>query len=261
MIAGYPPRVDGYLLVLALIALPIVGNWLGGGLAEILPVSRRTLSLALHAAAGIVLAVVGLELMPEALTASPAWVPIIAFTLGALFFLALDNGVHRLQDMTSGRDGATSDGDDDEEDSNPLTIYAGTSLDLFSDGVMIGTGAIVDPALGLLLALGQMPADLPEGFATIATLRSAEVPRAKRVLFTAGLALPILIGATLGYFALRDASELVTLSVLALTGGALLSVVIEEIVPEAHRGGDSKLATVFLVGGFALFAAIATYVG
>ena len=253
--------MDGYLLVLALIALPIVGNWLGGGLAEVLPVSRRTLSLALHAAAGIVLAVVGLELMPEALTASPAWVPIVAFVFGALFFLALDKGVNRLQAMMSGDDGAAADADADEEGSNPLTVYAGTSLDLFSDGVMIGTGALVDPALGLLLALGQMPADLPEGFATIVTLRSAGVARAKRLLFTAGLALPIVVGATLGYFALRDASELVTLSVLALTGGALLSVVIEEIVPEAHRSPDSKLATVFLVGGFALFAVISTYVG
>lgn len=101
----------------------------------------------------------------------------------------------------------------------------------------------------------------PRGFATIATLRASNVARARRLLFTAGLALPIFVGATLGYFALRDASELVTLSVLALTGGALLSVVIEEIVPESHRGSDSKLATVFLVGGFALFAAISSYVG
>ena len=251
--------MDGYLLVLALIALPIVGNWLGGGLAELLPVSRRTLSLALHAAAGIVIAVVGLELMPEALAASPAWVPIVAFTLGALVFLALDKGVDRLQDAMSGPDNKGNL--EDEEASNPLAIYAGTSLDLFSDGVMIGTGALIDPALGLLLALGQVPADLPEGFATVATLRSAKVPRAKRVLFTASLALPILVGATFGFFALRDASELITLSVLALTGGVLLSVVIEEIVPQAHRGADSKLATVFLVGGFAVFAVISTYVG
>lgn len=48
---------------------------------------------------------------------------------------------------------------------------------------------------------------------------------------------------------------------LALTGGALTAVVIEEIVPEAHRGGDSRLATMVLVGGFALFAAISVYVG
>jgi ZIP family zinc transporter len=253
--------MDGYLLVLALIALPILGNYVGGALAEVLPVSRRTLSLALHAAAGIVLAVVGLELMPEALEADPAWVPILAFTAGALFFLALDKGVDRLQDMTASRSGTQVTEESDDENSNPLTIYAGTSLDLFSDGVMIGTGALLDPGLGLLLALGQTPADLPEGFATIATLRSAKVARAKRLLFTAALAVPILLGATIGHFALRNASELVTLSVLALTGGALLSVVIEEIVPEAHRGRDSKLATVFLVGGFALFAAIATYVG
>ena len=36
---------------------------------------------------------------------------------------------------------------------------------------------------------------------------------------------------------------------------------IEEIVPEAHRGEDSKLATIFLVGGFVLFAHITCYAG
>jgi ZIP family zinc transporter len=34
------------------------------------------------------------------------------------------------------------------------------SIDLFSDGVMIGTGTVLNPALGLLLALGQVPADV-----------------------------------------------------------------------------------------------------
>ncbi len=44
-------------------------------IAEVFRVSGRALSLSLHLAAGIVLAVVGLELMPEALKASPPWVP------------------------------------------------------------------------------------------------------------------------------------------------------------------------------------------
>ena len=254
--------LDGYALVLALLALPAVGNWAGGALAEVVPVSGRTLSLALHAAAGIVLGVVGLELVPEALEATPAWVPILAFVGGGLFFLGVDAVIERIG-ATAGSPGAPGDQGDDGEEAggNPLVIYAGTSLDLFSDGVMIGTGAVINPALGLLLALGQTPADVPEGFATIATLREAGFARARRVLFTAGLALPLLVGGTIGYFALRDAPDLVRLSVLALTGGALTAVVIEEIVPEAHRGGDSRLATMFLVGGFALFAAISVYVG
>jgi len=54
----------------------------GGLLAEVLPFSRRVLSLALHLAAGIVLAVVGLELMGEALEADPPWAPILALVAG-----------------------------------------------------------------------------------------------------------------------------------------------------------------------------------
>ena len=257
--------LDGYLLVLALLALPALGNWAGGVLAELVPVSRRTLSLALHAAAGIVLGVVGLELVPEALEATPAWVPILAYMAGGLFFLGVDAVIERLGASAASPGAPGDEGDEgadgQEAGGNPLVIYAGTSLDLFSDGVMIGTGAVINPALGLLLALGQTPADVPEGFATIATLRDAGFSRARRVLFTAGLALPLLVGGTIGYFALRDAPDLLRLSVLALTGGALTAVVIEEVVPEAHRGGDSRLATMFLVGGFALFAAISVYVG
>ena len=252
-------NLDGYVLVLALLALPAVGNWAGGALAELVPVSQRTLSLALHAAAGIVLAVVGLELVPEALKATPAWVPILAYVGGGLFFLAVDGAIERLG-STAAAPGSPGDQDGDGG-GNPLVIYAGTGLDLFSDGVMIGTGAVINPALGLLLAMGQTPADVPEGFATIATLRRAGFPRARRILFTLGLAVPLLVGGTIGYFALRDAPDLVRLSVLALTGGALTAVIIEEVVPEAHKGGDSRLATMFLVSGFALFAGISVYVG
>ena len=69
--------MQGFVLVLALAALPAAGNFLGGLAAEVFKVSERALSLALHLAAGIVLAVVGLELMPEALTAQPPWVPVL----------------------------------------------------------------------------------------------------------------------------------------------------------------------------------------
>ena len=135
------------------------------------------------------------------------------------------------------------------------------SLDLLSDGVMIGTGAVIDPALGLLLALGQVPADIPEGFAAIATMRRAEMPRGLRLLLAASFAVPIFLGATVGYFALRDAPEIITLSVLALTGGALTAVVVEEMIGEAHEGETSRLGPVFLTAGFAVFGAISVYVG
>lgn len=56
--------MEGFLQVLLFAAMPAAGNFLGGITAEMKQVSDKTLSLALHFAAGIILAVVGVELMP-----------------------------------------------------------------------------------------------------------------------------------------------------------------------------------------------------
>ena len=244
--------MSGYALVLGLAALPAAGNFVGGVLAELFRVSERVLSLALHLAAGIVLAVVGLELMPEALGGTSPWVPLLAFVGGGGAFIGLDRTIGYVQARIGGSG---------QKQAGALAIFSGVSLDLLSDGVMIGTGTVLNPALGFLLALGQVPADVPEGFAAMATLRSAGVSRKRRVALSAGFAVPILLGATLGFFALRDAPEIVTLSVLALTGGALVAVVIEEMIGEAHEGETSQLGPVFLTAGFAIFGAISVYLG
>jgi ZIP family zinc transporter len=243
--------VSGFLLVLGLAALPAAGNFAGGVLAEVVHVSEKTLSLTLHLAAGIVLGVVGLELMPEALSGTHAWVPLLAFVCGGVLFIGLDRAIGYVQGRRGGG----------ERQASAVAIFGGVSVDLFSDGVMIGTGAVIDPALGLLLAMGQVPADVPEGFAAIATMRNAGISRKRRVLLAAAFAIPIFVGATLGFFALRDAPEIATLAVLALTGGALVTVVVEEMVSEAHEGETSQLGPIFLTAGFALFGAISVYVG
>ena len=48
---------------------------------------------------------------------------------------------------------------------------------------------------------------------------------------------------------------------LTLTGGALTSVVVEEMPAEAHEGDTSVRGPILLTGGFALFAAISVYLG
>lgn len=65
--------MSDYLSVLAFAAMPAAGSFFGGLVAEIFDVSERVLSLALalHLAAGVVLAVVGLELVPQALEGDP----------------------------------------------------------------------------------------------------------------------------------------------------------------------------------------------
>lgn len=242
-----------FVAALLLAILPAGANFLGGLAAEAVAVSQRTLSWALHAAAGVVLGVVAVELLPEALHQEPEWLIIVAFVAGGLSFIGLDKAI----DLVRTRIGGVT--------TAPTAIYAAVAIDLFSDGLMIGAGATISLGLALLLALGQSVADVPEGFATIASFRRAGVPRARRLLIAASFAIPILFGTVLGFTVLREASDFARYAVLAFTAGILLTAVIEEIVPQAHAdadcGTDARVPTLFLIGGFALFSLLATIFG
>ena len=170
---------------------------------------------------------------------------------GGAGFIVLEHGLGHIKARLGAKGARTG----------PLAIFSGVSLDLFSDGVMIGTGTVLNPTLGLLLALGQVPADLPGGFAAVATLRRAGIGRAQRLALAASFVIPTLLGAALGYLALRDAPQLITVSILAFTGGVLISVVVEEMLSEAHEGQTSRWDPLYLTAGFALFALISVYVG
>ena len=72
-----------YLMVLALDALLALGNFGGGLLVELVRTSQTMLNKAPHAAAGIIFAVIAVELMPEALSGGVSgWVLAVAFSLG-----------------------------------------------------------------------------------------------------------------------------------------------------------------------------------
>lgn len=242
-----------FFVVLGYAAMPAIGNFAGGILAEIFKVSERTLSLALHLAAGIILAVIGIELMPEALKAEQPYIPVLAFIAGSIFFMMLDKSINYVQHRFGG--------ENKQGLSAAVAIYIGVTVDLFSDGLMIGTGSTVAANLGFLLALGQVPADIPEGFATIATFKAKGLSRSKRIILSVSFAIPILLGATVGFWGVRNSSELVKLSLLAFTAGILLTVAIEEMLTEAHEKPESKWAAMFLTGGFALFTLLSIYLG
>ena len=244
-----------YLLVLLFAAVPFLGNFVGGTAAERFDVSGRTLNLVLHAAAGIVIGVVAVEIMPRALETKAPSLTIVSFVLGGGFFVL----VRWLVDKAQRRAGA-------EGSSGPWVLFVGVSTDLFSDGILIGTGATITVGLGLLLSLAQVPADIPEGFSSIATLKEAGVPRRRRLLMNAAFALPILLGATVGYWAMRGQPPIYQLTLLTFTAGILTTLVVEELVPEGHerlKQGESEghFAPLVFVCGFALFALISLYLG
>src|SRR3546814_11578570 len=61
--------------------------------------------------------------------------------------------------------------------------------------------------LALVLAAGQVLADLPEGYATVANFRSKGVPRPNRILLSGSFFIYVVGSAVLSYVLLRNAPD------------------------------------------------------
>ena len=75
------------LRVTFLALLPFAGNFAGALLSETVSPSAAWRNRALHTAAGIVFAVVAVEIMPEALQALSGWQIALAFLAGGTLYL------------------------------------------------------------------------------------------------------------------------------------------------------------------------------
>jgi ZIP family zinc transporter len=239
--------MDSFWLVVLLALMPAAGNFAGGLIAEKMDTTPIILNRSLHAAAGVVIAIVAVELMPRALDVLAAWVLGFAFALGGIAYLGMERLVGVIQ-RRSGSSGRLS---------GMWMIYIAVVVDLFSDGLMIGAGSAVSVPVAITLAAGQVLADIPEGFASIANMKEKGVARSKRLLLSASFAIPVLLAAVLAYFILRDQAESLKLAVLIFTAGLLTVAAVEEMLSEAHESHeDSQISVLAFIAGFVLFVLV-----
>ncbi len=122
-------------------------------------------------------------------------------------------------------------------------------------GVAFGAAAfgLPEAALGsaIALAIGLGIQNLPEGAAVSLPLRREGFSRKRAFYYgqISGAVEPV--AAIIGAFAVLTMEPILPYA-LAFAAGAMIFVVIEELIPEAQRSGDSDLASLGTVLGFTL---------
>lgn len=221
--------------------------------SRIHPNAGRWLNKALHAASGIVLAVVSVELMPEVLAVLSGWAVGLAFGVGGLAYIAIEGLVGKVQQAQSGASA---------KNRGMWMIYIAVSIDLFSDGLLIGTGSAVAMSMAVVLALGQVLADFPEGYATIANMKDKGIPRLRRMALSTFFFVPVLGAALLAYFVLRDQSETLKMVALTVTAGLLTVAAVEDMLSEGHEAkADTKSSVLAFTGGYVVFTFVSAGLG
>ena len=257
----------GTLIVTTALA-GVGGTGLGGLVGALLQKdSKRTVSLLLSFAGGVMLSVVCFDLVTEAIETNVGiWTVVSAIAFGVAATYLLNYLIDRKTDPEVPHIDAnhpkTADDLDELIHSDHLQEHyarndsklglflagvimaAAIALHNVPEGMTIGAsyasndGAMGGAALVLAILIGLH--NIPEGMAVSVPLISGGMARWKAVLITAATGIPTILGALLGYLLGEIGPMGLTLS-LGFASGAMLYVVFGEILPQSILMYHSKL--------------------
>ncbi|MEV7285976.1 ZIP family metal transporter [Streptomyces sp. NPDC093252] len=213
--------------------MTLAGGWTAQRVTD-----RRHLVLGL--AGGLMLGVVGLDLLPEALEAAGR--EVFGVPAALLLFVAGFLLAHLVERLLAAAHGG------DEHARTPevgLTAAAAMVGHSAMDGVAIGAAFQVAEGMGLAVAVAVIAHDFADGFNTFTLATLYGNARRKAVaLLVADAAAPVVGAASTLLFTIPHP---VLGGYLALFGGALLYLAAAEILPEAHHehpAGPTLLCTI-----------------
>ena len=258
------------LEILAAIALPFIGTVLGSAFVFFLKGGmNRTLQRVLTGfAAGVMVAASIWSLIIPAIEQSEhmgklSFLPaFIGVWVGFLFLLALDHIIPHLHLNSECPEGT------------PCGLGKSTMLVLavalhnLPEGLAVGVVAAgwltgnesISAAGALALALGIALQNLPEGAIISMPLKSGGMKRGKAFGYgvLSGIIEPIGAVATI---LLAEQLAPTLPYMLAFAAGAMLYVVVEELIPEMSEGEHSNVGTIFFAAGFSLMMVLDVALG
>lgn len=252
------------------ILIPFLGTSLGAACVFFM---RKTLSEYVQRAltgfaAGVMVAASIWSLLIPAIEASAAmgkrsFIPAAAgFWIGILFLLALDHIIPHLHARSGQTEGLTS------RFQRTTMMVLAVTLHNIPEGMAVGVvyagylsgSAQITAAGALALSLGIAIQNFPEGAIISMPLRAEGMKKGRA--FAGGVLSGVVepIGAVLTILA----AQLIVPALpylLSFAAGAMLYVVVEELIPEMSQGAHSNLGTVFFAVGFSVMMVLDVALG
>ncbi|WP_432662586.1 ZIP family metal transporter [Wukongibacter baidiensis] len=223
-------------------AVGVMGTGIGGMLALGLgKPGKRILSLILGFSAGIMLAIVCFDLLPEAFERASFVTGLIGVIMGVLMIILIDEMIHSHghNNAAHGK-GFVKMG---------LLIGLGVALHNFPEGLAIGSGFMATRELGIGISIVIALHNIPEGISMAAPMRIGGISKLKVVLYTLVVGLPMGMGALIGAY-LGEISQNFIAFCLAFAGGTMLYITCGELIPSSNKLYKGRTSSIGFVLGF-----------
>ena len=216
--------------------------------------SQALLDRMLGFTAGVMLAATAFSLLVPALDRGRVAEVLAGFALGSGFVAVLDARVPHAHARfhEHGRQAA----EEYEARARARLLLAALTIHNIPEGLAVGLAfAAGGNELGIPLALAIGIQNIPEGFAAAAPLLAAGTkPRSAALVAAAtGAVEP---PAAIAAFVAFDLASGMLAAGLGFAAGAMLYVIVDELIPESHARGGELGASVALMAGFMLMLAL-----
>ncbi len=241
--------------------LPFLGTALGSGMVFILKdkMDKRLQKLLLGFASGVMIAASVWSLIIPSINMAEeqnviAWIPAsVGFLLGMMFLLILDSVIPHMHLDKEKPEGVKS------KLKKTTMLVLAVTLHNIPEGMAVGVvfAGVLAGNVGISLAgafalcIGIAIQNFPEGAIISMPLKSEGVSKTKAFTYGAlsGIVEPI---AALITILLANAITPVLPYFLSFAAGAMLYVVVEELIPESQMGEHSNIGTIGVAIGFVI---------
>jgi ZIP family zinc transporter len=231
-----------YIVLIISVLGPVIGSLMG---IIIKPSNKITYHM-LSFAAGVMLSISFLELIPESLELTSVHMCALGIVIGTIVMYILDKFVpHTHPDETC-------DVNTCNLKRTAIYLVVGIFLHNIPEGMAIALGTITDSKVTLTIALAIAIHNIPEGICTSAPYYQSTGKRLKAFLISSSTSLPIIVG----FFVAKILFQNITLNlvgiIVASTAGLMIYICSDELIP-ASSAKVTKHTTIFSLMAGILF--------
>lgn len=226
------------LIVVIAFAGPIVGSMIG--------VMRRPsfayVCCMLCFAAGVMLAISFMELIPESIHLSSIPGCVFGLLSGSLVMYGLDRLLPHLHpSLCSQEQGCNLQ-------RSSVYLIIGIFLHNFPEGMAIASGAVANVRASIVIALAIAIHNIPEGICTSASYFHSSENRTRAFLLSCSTAVPILVGFFVARYVFDNISAQVVGFLIAATAGLMIYITVDELIPNSCAGENHQTIFSFIMG-------------
>ncbi|MBN2102058.1 MAG: ZIP family metal transporter [Candidatus Aenigmarchaeota archaeon] len=241
-----------FFYILVIVALgPLIGSAIG----VLKRPSQRFMLNMLSFAAGVMLAISFLELIPESIALSSVWFAAIGVFAGSVVMYVLDKSLpHIHPELCSQEQGC-------KLKRTAVYLMIGIFLHNFPEGMAIALGDVATTtSLTLIIALAIAIHDIPEAICTSAPYYHCTKKRLKAFLLSSSTMIPTFIGFIIGKILFGIIPLSVVGIIIAATAGIMIYISADELIP-ASCVQKSDHGTIFSLIIGILFVMFLGYIG